>query len=222
MNETKVVPVEPTEAEFEIMAKALRGNTEARKCFGWLWNNADSEWIQSSYFRRFIRACHEAVLLAASPTPQERRVGQRRDRQKVSTPQLGRRYHFDRRVAAPNAAGQVQDTAASQSAHPESVRPEPVPAAPEPAPSKESKLVLEVATSVIDTCDQGHKFAKLPDHPRRDGLARCPHCMAIGLDAATAERDAAHNELSLFRSNASLEAQRLVDTALAAGKEKAE
>lgn len=35
---------------------------------------------------------------------------------------------------------------------------------------------------VIEMCDQGHKFAKLPDHPMRDGRARCPHCMAIGLD----------------------------------------
>lgn len=36
----------------------------------------------------------------------------------------------------------------------------------------------------IDTCDLGHKFAVLSDHPRKDGLARCPHCMAIGIDQA--------------------------------------
>lgn len=35
---------------------------------------------------------------------------------------------------------------------------------------------------IIETCDHGHKFAYLPDHPRRNGLTRCPHCMAIGLD----------------------------------------
>lgn len=40
---------------------------------------------------------------------------------------------------------------------------------------------------VIDTCDQGHKFAKLPDHPKRDGISRCPYCMAIGLDGAREE-----------------------------------
>jgi hypothetical protein len=30
----------------------------------------------------------------------------------------------------------------------------------------------------------GHKFAKLPDHPVRNGMARCPICMDEGLDAA--------------------------------------
>lgn len=38
--------------------------------------------------------------------------------------------------------------------------------------------------AVIDECDFGHKFAKLPDHPMRNGLARCPRCMGEGLDAA--------------------------------------
>lgn len=37
---------------------------------------------------------------------------------------------------------------------------------------------------VIDTCDMGHKFAKLTDHPVRNGMARCPICIAKGLDAA--------------------------------------
>ena len=41
---------------------------------------------------------------------------------------------------------------------------------------------------VIDTCDEGgHKYAKLPDHPMRQGIPRCPHCMAIGLDRARSE-----------------------------------
>jgi len=35
---------------------------------------------------------------------------------------------------------------------------------------------------IIETCDNGHKFAKLPDHPKKDGLSRCPHCLVIGLD----------------------------------------
>ena len=35
---------------------------------------------------------------------------------------------------------------------------------------------------VIETCDQGHKFAKLSNHPVKDGKARCPNCLAIGLD----------------------------------------
>lgn len=38
----------------------------------------------------------------------------------------------------------------------------------------------------IDTCDLGHKFAKLADHPKKDGVARCPHCMATGLDSERA------------------------------------
>lgn len=36
---------------------------------------------------------------------------------------------------------------------------------------------------IIDMCDQGHRFAKLPDHPTWDGRARCPHCMVVGLKA---------------------------------------
>lgn len=36
--------------------------------------------------------------------------------------------------------------------------------------------------AVIDTCEDGHKYAKLPDHPKKDGSSRCPHCMAIGVD----------------------------------------
>lgn len=43
---------------------------------------------------------------------------------------------------------------------------------------------IEPEQVVIDTCDQGHKFAKLADHPLRNGIARCPHCMAAGLDTA--------------------------------------
>jgi len=39
-----------------------------------------------------------------------------------------------------------------------------------------------VESLVIDTCSMAHRFAKLPDHPMRDGQARCPHCLAIGFD----------------------------------------
>lgn len=35
---------------------------------------------------------------------------------------------------------------------------------------------------VIDECESSHKFAKLPDHPMKDGFPRCPHCLAIGRD----------------------------------------
>lgn len=51
---------------------------------------------------------------------------------------------------------------------------------------------LEAAErAVIDTCDQGHRFAKLPDHPTQNaGQARCPHCLVQGMQAVRDERDA--------------------------------
>lgn len=62
------------------------------------------------------------------------------------------------------------------------------------APPSEPTLAerLEAWADSIDPEHQGTaasdlraaaKFAKLPDHPRRNGLSRCPHCMAEGLDA---------------------------------------
>lgn len=61
------------------------------------------------------------------------------------------------------------------------------------------------AERLIETCEYGHKFVKLPDHPRTDMGARCPYCMSIGLDAARAERDRLREALgfmlqSKFRS----------------------
>lgn len=47
--------------------------------------------------------------------------------------------------------------------------------------------LYEAPPLLIDMCDHGHKFGKLDDHPTRDGKARCPYCMAIGLDKARAE-----------------------------------
>lgn len=52
----------------------------------------------------------------------------------------------------------------------------------------DSYYVPDVAP-VIDHCDQGHKFAKLSDHPTKDGKPRCPHCMAIGLDKLSEEKN---------------------------------
>lgn len=49
---------------------------------------------------------------------------------------------------------------------------------------KPTQLLDDLLSSVtIDTCDFGHKFAKLPDHPQKNNQARCPYCMAEGLDA---------------------------------------
>lgn len=47
----------------------------------------------------------------------------------------------------------------------------------------------------IDTCDFGHRFAKLQDHPTKDGKARCPHCMAVGLELARKEAKKAEKGL---------------------------
>lgn len=58
---------------------------------------------------------------------------------------------------------------------------------------KEANTLIQETLSVvqspvvIDTCEQGHSFPKLHDHPKRDGMSRCPHCMAAGLDAAREE-----------------------------------
>lgn len=48
-------------------------------------------------------------------------------------------------------------------------------------PSENNELI------VIDTCDAGHKFAKLNNHPTRDGKARCPYCLVSGFDALRKE-----------------------------------
>lgn len=42
---------------------------------------------------------------------------------------------------------------------------------------------------VIETCDIGHNFAKLHNHPQRHGLSRCPYCLAEGLDSVRKERE---------------------------------
>lgn len=42
-------------------------------------------------------------------------------------------------------------------------------------------------TPVIETCELGHKFAKLSGHPKKDGISLCPYCAAVGLETARAE-----------------------------------
>lgn len=34
----------------------------------------------------------------------------------------------------------------------------------------------------VETCDNGHVFLPMTDHPRRDNKYRCPHCLAQGFD----------------------------------------
>ncbi|MEI8186022.1 MAG: hypothetical protein WCG19_04950 [Chlorobiaceae bacterium] len=40
----------------------------------------------------------------------------------------------------------------------------------------------------LETCLLGHKFLTLPDHPMKDGRARCPHCMAIAIEKKSDEQ----------------------------------
>lgn len=42
--------------------------------------------------------------------------------------------------------------------------------------------LMAAGDAIVDTCDFGHRFAKLPDHPRVDGRPTCPHCARIGID----------------------------------------
>lgn len=51
---------------------------------------------------------------------------------------------------------------------------------------------------VIDTCDLGHKFAKLGDHPMKDGVARCPICMSVGLDKARLDNEKQLKSILMF------------------------
>jgi len=41
--------------------------------------------------------------------------------------------------------------------------------------------------SKIETCPLGHTFAMLPDHPKKNGKARCPHCMALAIENKIAD-----------------------------------
>lgn len=47
--------------------------------------------------------------------------------------------------------------------------------------------LYEAPPILIEWCNHGHRFAVTDGHPTRDGGNRCPHCMAIALDAARAE-----------------------------------
>lgn len=43
--------------------------------------------------------------------------------------------------------------------------------------------IVMVFNPVIDTCDSGHKFAKLKDHPVNNlNQPRCPQCLSSGYD----------------------------------------
>lgn len=57
--------------------------------------------------------------------------------------------------------------------------------------------------TTIEMCDLGHKFARMPDHPRRNDRYSCPHCMVDGLDrlrhSAAMDREAWRRRIQAAR-----------------------
>jgi hypothetical protein len=85
-----------------------------------------------------------------------------------------------------------------------------------PALAAERDRLASMLNFTTDRCDHGHVFIKLGDHPLRDGSARCPYCMAIGLDAALDESDRLAAEVEDLRLAAEFEA---LTAELARGRE---
>lgn len=48
----------------------------------------------------------------------------------------------------------------------------------------ERELAAAQEAMKIETCNLGHRFYFMEDHPKKDGAKRCPHCMVMGLDDA--------------------------------------
>ncbi|TVZ39402.1 hypothetical protein P886_3806 [Alteromonadaceae bacterium 2753L.S.0a.02] len=63
--------------------------------------------------------------------------------------------------------------------------------------------------AVIETCERGHNFAKLPDHPQKKGESRCPHCMAQVLDESDSQVDL--NTLETWAGFAADAIQQVID-----------
>ena len=67
----------------------------------------------------------------------------------------------------------------------------------DPPPSSERRRNPWFDGVTIDMCAECFtKFPKLPDHPKRDGIARCPHCLAKGLDAERLTTEELRRELA--------------------------
>jgi len=53
---------EPSEGVLADAAKALQDSKEARNAFRWLYNSADTEWVQSGFFARFVHYAVQGVI----------------------------------------------------------------------------------------------------------------------------------------------------------------
>jgi len=51
---------------------------------------------------------------------------------------------------------------------------------------------------ILEKCDSGHSFYKLPDHPKNSiGHSSCPYCLAIGKEVLKAEIEALKEALRM-------------------------
>lgn len=51
----------------------------------------------------------------------------------------------------------------------------------------EEQLAQLRSEALVKTCECGHTFLYLPDHPSHEGRACCPHCMADDIAKATVQ-----------------------------------
>lgn len=54
---------------------------------------------------------------------------------------------------------------------------------------------MSIMKPKIDECELGHRFAKLPNHPTKEGRAQCPNCLAIGLKRCRKKHKALKEEI---------------------------
>ena len=231
MNKTKVVP-----CYAEIAGAVARG-----------WCHPANERKEMDTTLAMAITAEIVKLLAASPAPQERRVGQRRVNYSIR-PRLG----MDRRATAPNAAVvyqcprcatsmEVDPTAAPSPnnawGQPEdivfipgktaeqSLADQPCAAAPEPAPAKESTLPLRdsFAIGFRALAMDGSDGVQIQHVLKTDYDALAKRCAGL-----TVERDTAQKVLMDARGylNSTNPGERGmihdIDAALAAGKENEE
>jgi hypothetical protein len=69
------------------------------------------------------------------------------------------------------------------------------------APEPESRTAMMKREAVVEQCDALHYFLKQPDHPKDSGgMARCPYCLSVGLDATRREIESLEGSLRHFQN----------------------
>lgn len=58
----------------------------------------------------------------------------------------------------------------------------------------------EIDRFTVDECEFGHKYAKMTDHPHKDGRPQCPNCLSIGLTRARDRAEAAEAILAQYEA----------------------